>query len=70
MIRKLRRTSPLMSNKHLWGQSVKECRGGKEDSHAGQDDHVAKVLDSLGGLQLLYQLLLVHVYTEAEKYNK
>ena len=58
-----------MSNKHLWGRSVKECRGGKEDSHACQDDHVAKVLDSLGGLQLLYQLLLVHVHAEAEKYN-
>ena len=35
--------------------------GGEEDSHAGQDDNGAKVLDSLVGLQLLYQLLLVHV---------
>ena len=35
--------------------------GGKED------DDGAKVLDSLGGLQILYQLLLVHVHTKAEK---
>ena len=42
----------------------------RSGGHAGQDDNGAKVLDSLGGLQLLYQLLIVHVHTEAEKYNK
>ena len=42
----------------------------RSGGHAGQDDNGVKVLDSLGGLQLLYQLLIVHIHTEAEKYNK
>ena len=64
MIRKLRRTS--ICGARVW-RSV--CKGGEGDSHAGLDDNVAEVLDSLGGLQLFYQLLLVHVHTKAEKYN-
>ena len=45
------------------------CPPPSEDRRAGQDDTVAEVLDSLVGLQLLYQLLLVHVHTEGEKYT-
>ena len=53
----------------LWiGQ--KTARRGEEGGHAVLDDTGAEVHDSLGGLQRLDQLLLVHVHTEAEKYNK
>ena len=41
--------------------------GGEEGGHAGQDDNGAKVLDGLGGLHLLDQLLLVHIHTKAEE---
>ena len=53
----------------LWiGQIT--ARRGKEGGHAVLDDTGAEVHDSLGGLQCLDQLLLVHVDTEAEKYKK
>ena len=45
-------------------------RRGKEGGHAVLDDTGAEVHDSLGGLQRLDQLLLVHVDIEAEKYKK
>ena len=41
--------------------------GGKEDSHAGEDNYGAKVPDGLGGLHLLDQFLLVHVHIKAEE---
>ena len=44
--------------------------GGEEDSHAGQDNNEAKVCDSLCGPQLPYQLLLFHIHSKTEKYNK
>ena len=45
---------------------------GKEGGHAGQDDNGAEVLDSLGGLHLLDQLLLVEdfYFTFAPKLKK
>ena len=53
------------------------ARRGKKGGHAGQDDSGAEVLDGLGSLQLLkhkkkslqllYQLLLVHVCTKTEE---
>ena len=53
----------------LWIGQIK-ARRGKGGGHAVLDDTGAKVHDSLGGLQCLDQLLLVHVDTEAEKYKK
>ena len=41
--------------------------GGKEGGHAGQDNYGAEVLDGLGGLHHLDQLLLVHVHIKAEE---
>ena len=41
--------------------------GVEEGGHAGQDDSGAEVLDGLASLQLLDQLLFVHVLTEAEE---
>ena len=41
--------------------------GVEEGGHAGQDDSGAKVLDGLANLQLLDQLLFVHVLTKAEE---
>ena len=52
-----------------WIGQIK-ARRGEEGGHAVLDDTGAEVHDSLGGLQLLDHLLLVHVHTEAEKYNK
>ena len=34
------------------------------DGGGEEDDDGAKVLDSLGSLQLLYQLFLVHIHTK------
>ena len=41
--------------------------GVEEGGHAGQDDSGVEVLDGLASLQLLDQLLFVHVLTEAEE---
>ena len=53
----------------LWISQI-TARRGEEGGHAVLDDTGAEVYDSLGGLQCLDQLLLVHVDTEAEKYKK
>ena len=53
---------------HWSGQIT--ARRGEEGGHAVLDDTGAEVHDSLGGLQRLDQLLLVHVDTKAEKYKK
>ena len=58
------RTAPATLDRQI------TARRGEEGGHAVLDDTGAEVHDSLGGLQRLDQLLLVHVDTEAEKYKK
>ena len=58
------RTAPAPPGLHT-GQD--DDGGGEKGGPAGQDDNGAEVLDSLGGLHLLDQLLLLHVHTKAKE---